>query len=408
MQNEILLQIENPSKLEKLYQSNKKGFKQAFDELFPEISDKPLAQFWQERLHFADQAHSQIDWKLLAIVSFLMGLLMELPRFMGWEEESYYGKFASIILFGGLSLFTLLTKKAESRVIVIVGTLFLSFAGYISYVRADGSESIFILCTIHLAGIMAFIVAISKLGTRFNQASDRILFLKYVGDLLIISGLILLSVGLFSALTINLFEAIQIKMNDFYPKYILFWLLAPIPVVGAFLLESNANLVSKISPIIAKIFSPLALTSLLAFFIAFLMNENQSVRDRDFLLLFNGVLVAVLALIFFTVANQESSGQRTFGTIVVCFLSLVAICINGIALYAILERITELGFSANRSAVLGSNLLMLIHLVLTAIQLLIAVFGKKSSFKVQEAIVNYLPIYLVWMIFVCLGFPVIF
>ena len=89
-------------------------------------------------------------------------------------------------------------------------------------------------------------------------------------------------------------------------------------------------------------------------------------------------------------------------------MSIVAICINGIALYAIVERINEYGFSANRLAVLGSNVLMFIHLVLTSIQLLIATFSKNSTFKIQETIVNYLPIYLVWMIFVCFAFPILF
>ena len=408
MQKDILLQIENPSELEKLYQSNKKEFTQSFDEIYAEIADKPMAKFWQERLHFVAPLKSTIDWKWVVWVSFLMGLLMELPKFMGWEEDTYYAKFVSIILLGGLALFTAIVKKAESKVLLSLTVACLFLAGYISNVRSDSSETIFILCAIHLAGIMAFLVAISKLGNRFNHASERILFLKYVGDLLIISGLILLSVGLFSALTINLFEAIQIKMGDFYPKYILIWLLAPVPIVGAYLLELNPNLVSKISPIIAKIFSPMALLSLMIFFAAFLMNENQTVRDRDFLLLFNGVLVAVLALIFFTVANQETNSKQTFGVIVLCLLSIVAICINGIALYAIVERINEYGFSANRLAVLGSNVLMFIHLVLTSIQLLIATFSKNSTFKIQETIVNYLPIYLVWMVFVCFAFPILF
>ncbi len=408
MKQEILLQIENPSELERLYQSNKKEFKQSFDTLYPEISEKPMAKFWQERLHYVAAIKKIIDWRLLVVLAFSMGLLMELPKFTGWNEEAYYGKYIGIILFGGLAIFSTLINRAEIRVIAILTIVFLSFAGYISYVQAQASETIFILCAIHLAGIMAFIVAISRLGNRFNEASERILYLKYVGDLLIISGLILLCVGLFSALTINLFEAIQVKISEFYPKYILWWLLAPIPVVGAYLLESNSNLVSKISPIIAKIFSPLALVSLVAFFIAFLTNENQTIRDRDFLLLFNGVLVAVLALIFFTIANQETNSHRAFGTIVVCLLSLVAICINGIALYAILERINEFGFSPNRVAVLGSNFLILIHLVLAAIQLFISSLGNKSSAKVQEVMVSYLPIYFFWFVFVCFFFPVIF
>ncbi|MEY2792183.1 MAG: hypothetical protein RJA76_175 [Bacteroidota bacterium] len=408
MKREILLQIENPSELERLYQSNKKEFKQSFDILYPEISEKPMAKFWQERLHYVAAIKKIIDWRLLVVLAFSMGLLMELPKFTGWNEEAYYGKYIGIILFGGLAIFSTLINRAEIRVIAILTIVFLSFAGYISYVQAQASETIFILCAIHLAGIMAFIVAISRLGNRFNEASERILYLKYVGDLLIISGLILLCVGLFSALTINLFEAIQVKISEFYPKYILWWLLAPIPVVGAYLLESNSNLVSKISPIIAKIFSPLALVSLVAFFIAFLTNENQTIRDRDFLLLFNGVLVAVLALIFFTIANQETNSHRAFGTIVVCLLSLVAICINGIALYAILERINEFGFSPNRVAVLGSNFLILIHLVLAAIQLFISSLGNKSSAKVQEVMVSYLPIYFFWFVFVCFFFPVIF
>ena len=79
------------------------------------------------------------------------------------------------------------------------------------------------------------------LGKDWKQSVSRVNLLKFVGDLLIISGLLLLCAGISSALTINLFESIHFPIGEFYGKNIVGWLLAPIPLVGVYLLQTNTQ-----------------------------------------------------------------------------------------------------------------------------------------------------------------------
>jgi NADH:ubiquinone oxidoreductase subunit K len=82
--------------------------------------------------------------------------------------------------------------------------------------------------------------------------------------------------------------------------------------------------------------------------------------------------------------------------------------VNGIALSAILFRISEWGITPNRAAVLGSNVLILINLLLVTSQL-IKVLSKKAEVKdVGKAITFFLPIYTFWTIVVTFLFPFIF
>jgi uncharacterized membrane protein YozB (DUF420 family) len=89
-------------------------------------------------------------------------------------------------------------------------------------------------------------------------------------------------------------------------------------------------------------------------------------------------------------------------------LSVVTIVVNGVALSAILFRISEWGITPNRAAVLGSNVLILINLLLVTVQL-VKVLSKKADITgVGKAIAFYLPIYIVWAIIVTFIFPLIF
>jgi hypothetical protein len=141
---------------------------------------------------------------------------------------------------------------------------------------------------------------------------------------------------------------------------------------------------------------------------AIVYSGKDPYNDREFLLLFNGLLIGVMALIFFSVA--ESSGQENskLSKWVLTLLSLVTIIVNGVALSAIAFRISEWGLTPNRLAVLGVNILMLIHLLLVSRELIHSVQKDTPLQKVGLTLVNYLPIYIVWTMIVIFLFPVIF
>ena len=112
-------------------------------------------------------------------------------------------------------------------------------------------------------------------------------------------------------------------------------------------------------PIIAKLFTPPAFLLLLIFSIMLPQAPETIFDDRDLLLIFNIVLLAVMALILFSFKNEESSSFQLY-----LLLGLAAITIidNLMALSAIGLRLFEFGVSANRLALFGLNLIMLSHL----------------------------------------------
>jgi len=147
---------------------------------------------------------------------------------------------------------------------------------------------------------------------------------------------------------------------------------------------------------------------LAVYLIAILYSGKDPYNDRDSLLLFNGLLIGVLALIFFSIAESSKTSKNHVEILILFLLSIVTIIVNGVALSAILYRISEWGFTPNRTAVLGSNLLILINLLLVTTKLF-KVFRKKANLsEVGNTIAFYLPIYFIWTIIVTFIFPLIF
>ena len=56
---DILINIDNPVQLEKMYRNNKATFKTEFNLLYPQLTDNKLADFWHERLNYESP---EISW----------------------------------------------------------------------------------------------------------------------------------------------------------------------------------------------------------------------------------------------------------------------------------------------------------------------------------------------------------
>jgi hypothetical protein len=178
--------------------------------------------------------------------------------------------------------------------------------------------------------------------------------------------------------------------------------------VATHLTQTNPQLVNKVSPVIAKIFSPLVLVMLVVYLGAIIFSGKDPYNDREFLLLFNLLLIGVMALIFFSVAESSANKNATSGTWVLLLLAVVTVVVNGIALSAITFRISEGGITPNRLAVLGGNVLILIHLLIVTVMLYKTVTRKAAITEVGRSIVLYLPVYFIWTVVVVFLFPVLF
>jgi hypothetical protein len=205
----------------------------------------------------------------------------------------------------------------------------------------------------------------------------------------------------------GLFSIIGLQIEEFYMKNIGIMGASAIPIVGAFLVQNNPQLVKNVSPIIAKVFTPLVLIMLTCYLVAMLYTGKDPYQDRDFLIVFNLLLIGVMALILFSITESTQNTSK-FQISSLFLLSVLTIIINSIALSAIVYRIAEWGITPNRIAVLGSNLLMLVHLVLVSFRLYTSLKNPLDLNKVEERIASYLPLYTLWAILIVFILPFLF
>jgi hypothetical protein len=411
MKESILQYLDNPRELERCYRKDKEEFKRQFQSIYPQIQDNIFAQFWNERLSYES---SQVtwgtfkDWQFVIIASLIAGVLAKFPVIFSIDEEIFYPRNIGFLVFPFVAAYFIRKNKISLNTIGLMTLLVAIAAVYINLLPGDDTIDTFVLACIHLPLLLWAALGFAFTGEKLSDLRGRLAYLRFNGDAVVMGGILLLSGLLLSGLTVGLFQLIGLNIEKFYFEYIGVFGLAAAPLVATHLTQTNPQLVNKVSPVIAKIFSPLVLVMLVIYLGAIVYSGKDPYNDREFLLLFNALLVGVIALVFFSVAESSAKEKHNSGTWVLFLLSLVTILVNGIALSAIIFRIAEWGITPNRMAVLGANVLMLTHLLIVSWRLYSSVSNKRDLQEVGISIVRYLPIYLIWAAIVVFVFPVIF
>lgn len=411
MKTLILSNLNNPHELERLYRSDRSTFKRTFKDLYPELGNNTLANFWHERLAFASEEISRTntrDLLFVIIASLVAGTIAKLPAMFGIDEEFFYSRNIGFIVFPLLTTYFAWKNKLPARNIVFVAAATLGGLIFINLLPNSQNSDTLILSCIHLLLFLWCILGFAFVGQPWSNLEKRLGFLKFNGDLVVISALIVISGAIMTGLTIGLFSLIGLNIEEFYFNYIVIFGLAAVPIVGTHLTQTNPQLVGRVSPVIARIFSPLVLIMLVIYLVAMVYSGKDPYNDREFLLVFNGLLIGVMAIIFFSVAGTSATEKSRTEILILLLLSAVTIVVNGIALSAILFRISEWGITPNRAAVLGGNVLILINLVLVTAQLFRVLSKKTDIPAVGNTIASYLPVYFVWTIVVTFIFPLLF
>ncbi len=408
---DILTNIDNPKELEKLYRDNKAAFKTEFNLLYPELRDNKLADYWNERLNYES---SEISWgsnkelTFVIIASLLAGVFAKLPALLNINEELFYQRNLGFVIFPILATYFIWRKSLSTNKIVFAGVAFFIALTFINLLPADNKSDTLILSCIHLPFFLWAILGYTYTDDNIRSYPKRLEFLRYNGDLVILTTLLGIAGAILTAITIGLFSVIGFNIEKFYFDYIGIFGLAALPIVATYITQTNPQLVNKVSPVIAKIFSPIVLIMLVVYLVAILFSGKDPYNDRDFLVVFNFLLIGVMAIILFSVAETFKKNENRTGSFILFALAIVTVIVNGIALSAILFRISEWGITPNRLAVLGGNILMLTNLLMITFRLFKNVSKKAGINEVENSISMFLPIYIIWTIIVTFIFPIIF
>ena len=411
IKEEILSNSDNPEQLEKLYRHEKQNFINTIAGIHDD-NDSDLIRFWKIRLgheiEIKRTRFSKPDLMIVILLSIFTGLMIRIPAFFQQiNGEFFLTRNPAIIVFNGIIIYTFWQNRIFNiRRILVYGSIILIITLFINLLPDTESDSI-MLSLIHTPLLLWCLFGLSFISLDYKNTDKRIEFIRFNGEFITMTGLILIAGGLFSAVTIGLFSVIDMDIENFYFENIALTGGAAAPIVSFYLIRLYPDLTNKIAPVIARVFTPLVLITLVVYLGSLIFSEIRILEDRELLLLFNVMLLAVMGIIVFSVSELDKSRERDINVLILFFLAMLAIVVNSIALIAIITRVAD-GLTPNRSVVLVSNILIFFNLILIAKNLYASYFKRNQVESVEQTVARYLTIYAVWTVIVIFILPFVF
>ena len=264
------------------------------------------------------------------------------------------------------------------------------------------------LAIIHLPMALWLALAVAYSGGAWRDPWQRMNFVRFSGEWFIYYVLIALGGGVLMGITMLLFEAAGLDAEPLVAHWILPCGAAGAVLIAAWLVEAKQSVIENMAPVLTMIFTPLFTLLLLAFLGTVVWTGSGINIEREVLIVFDLLLVVVVGLHLYAIsARDPHTGPGLFDKLQ--FLLVVcALLVDAMALWAILARITEFGFTPNRTAALGENLILLVNLAGAAVLYTRFLRGRNGMASMERWQTSFLPVYLLWAAAVVVVFPVIF
>ena len=133
-------------------------------------------------------------------------------------------------------------------------------------------------------------------------------------------------------------------------------------IVAAWLVESKQRVVENIAPVLTMLFTPLFAVTLAGAAVVYAATGLGDAFDRDLVGVFDALLVVVLALVLYGMSARDPSESPDWMDRIQLVAVVSALVLDVMVLGTMIARIGDLGFSPNRTAALGLNLVLLVNL----------------------------------------------
>jgi len=162
------------------------------------------------------------------------------------------------------------------------------------------------------------------------------------------------------------------------------------------------------APVLTRLFTPLFTVLLLVFLGTMAWTGRPIDIARNVLIGFDLLLVLVVGLVLYSASARDPETPPNLFDRLQLLLIVSALIVDALALAAIASRISEFGFTPNRVAALGENLILLVNLAWTAWLYVQFLRGRHSFHALEAWQTAYLPVYSSWAAVVVLLFPPLF
>jgi Domain of unknown function (DUF4153) len=179
-------------------------------------------------------------------------------------------------------------------------------------------------------------------------------------------------------------------------------------VVASWLVEAKQSVIENMAPVLTRLFAPLFAAALLTFLATMLWTGRGVDIERNVLIAFDLLLVVVLGLLLYSISARDPRSPTDAFDVVQVVLVISALLADTMALWAIAARVSEFGFSPNRVAALGENVILLVNLAWSAVLYIRFLRGRGSFSALERWQTDYLPVYAGWAAIVVIAFPPVF
>jgi hypothetical protein len=272
--------------------------------------------------------------------------------------------------------------------------------------RAHGDTEI--LTVLHLPIALWLAVGTAYVGSRWFASGRRMDFVRFSGELAIYYALIALGGIVLIGFTAMMFKSIGMNPGWFIGGWLVPCGVVGAVIIGSWLVEAKQSVIENMAPVLTRVFTPLFTVLLLAFLGTMAWTGRPIDVKREVLIGFDLLLVLVVGLVLYAASARDPQAPPDFFDSLQLLLVASALVVDGLALAAIAARISEFGFTPNRVAALGENLILLVNLSWTA-WLYARFVRRRGSFAALEGWqIAYLPMYAVWAALVVVLFPPVF
>jgi hypothetical protein len=383
------------------------------DALSREFAREHSERLWKQLVVSSDSDPTRAQARTDGIVAFALAVaaavLVKMPKLfgVGLDQEGFYLRNLGFFVLPFLTGYFVWKRRLTTRTVRWLAAAFVVagvFANVYPFVPEGHTEA---LTALHMPIALWLLVGIAYAGGRWSQVAGRMDFIRFSGELFIYYVLIALGGGVFTAFMAMLFKAIGIDPEPFFE-----WLVpcgaAGAVLVASWLVEAKQSVIENMAPVLTQLFTPLFAALLLTFLGTVLWTGRGIDISRNVLIAFDLLLVVVLGLLLYSVsARDPQSPPGTFDVVQVVLVTS-ALLADAVALWAIAARISEFGFSPNRVAALGENVILLVNLAWAAVLYLHFLRGRGSFASVERWLTNYIPVYVVWAAIVVIVFPPVF
>jgi hypothetical protein len=353
------------------------------------------------------------DIALVVIFTLLAGTIVKIPALfgLGFDDpgaDHFYLKNISLFILPFLAAFFLIKKNAARKGWLTIMLCFIIAAFTINIYPSFAPYDTEILSSLHLPLLLWLIVGIAHIGNHWQSSQGRMNFIRFTGEMMVYGVLVSAGILVLGIFTLAMFRAIQIDAEIFLENYYFIYGACGAVLITAYLVEAKKSIVENFAPILAKIFSPLFLAIMVSFLAVMIVTGKSPFMEREFLIAFDLMLALVLGLVIYSISSRNNRQSANFFDYLNLALIFLAIIIDGVALSAILFRLSAFGITPNKLAALGENLILLINLGGLAWLYICYLRSRCDFIRLEKWQTDYLNVYFIWTLIVAFLFPVFF